>query len=68
MIELKGLTTRQVQMADILWNCKTSEQVEACITLWGTDAIIVRDLLIAVTLDETDRVDVANEYLARFRI
>ena len=68
MITITGLNARQVQMADILWNCKTSEQVQACITLWGTDAIIVRDMLIAGALDETDRVETAKEYLARFTL
>jgi len=63
MITLAGLTDRQKQCADLLWQSQTKQQVDVIVQLFGVDAIIVRDLIVASTLDEIDDTEVAMVFL-----
>ena len=63
MITLDGLTKRQRHCADLLWQCQTDSQVTSLVELFGVDAIIVRELIVAATLDELDDTAVANVVL-----
>ena len=63
MITLAGLTDRQRQCADLLWQSQTKRQVDVIVELFGVDAIIVRDLIVASTLDEIDDTEVAMVFL-----
>jgi 23S rRNA C2498 (ribose-2'-O)-methylase RlmM len=56
-VQIEGFTRRQREIASIIWECKTRAQVDATITLWGTDAIIARDMLSAAVLDQQMEVD-----------
>ena len=63
MTTLTGLTDRQRQCADLLWQCQTKQQVDTIVELFGVDAVIVRELIVAATLDEIDDTAVAKVVL-----
>ena len=63
MITLTGLTSRQRQCADLLWQSQTKQQVDIIVELFGVDAIIVRELITASALDEIDDTEVAMVFL-----
>jgi hypothetical protein len=67
-INVKGFNTVQSSIADLLWQCETAQQVDAVILLFGTDAVIVRDMIIAAQLDEVVETHLAGRVLDRFRI
>ena len=52
MITLEGLTPRQKAIADLLWNTTTLEEVNALERTLGKDVILVKELIIAESLDE----------------
>ena len=56
-VEVVGFSPRQREIANLIWEAKTKEEVQACITLFGTDAIIARDMLTAAVLDQHENVD-----------
>jgi hypothetical protein len=59
MITLDGLSDRQKTCAELLWQCQTKQQVDTIVQLFGVDAIIMRELIVASTLDEIDDTEVA---------
>ena len=63
MITLTGLTSRQKQCAALLWQSQTKRQVDVIVELFGVDAVIVRELITAHTLDEIDDTEVAMVFL-----
>lgn len=67
-IKIDGLTDYQVKLANILWQCENNVQVAAVLALFGKEARVVRDLMIAATLDTLDETDVAKKVLAQFRL
>lgn len=52
MISLEGLTPRQKAIADLLWNTTTLEEVNALERTLGKDVVLVKELIIAESLDE----------------
>jgi hypothetical protein len=67
-INVKGFNKVQSAIADLLWKCETTQQVDAVILLFGTDAVIVRDMIIAAQLDEVVETRLAGRVLDQFRI
>lgn len=66
MIELHGLTRRQCILADTLWNkCQTQGDVDAVLGLFGVDARIVYEMMIAHSMDQYMETDEARELLDR---
>lgn len=59
-MELHGLTKRQAEIAELLWQCEDSCDVEQVVELYGTDAAIVRELMRASAIDE--QVDEQQEF------
>ena len=49
---LEGLTPRQKAIADLLWNTTTLEEVNALERTLGKDVVLVKELIIAESLDE----------------
>ena len=52
MNSLEGLTPRQKAIADLLWNTTTLEEVNALERILGKDVVLVKELIIAESLDE----------------
>jgi len=69
VIEIEGLTRKQRIIADTLWNkCQTQGDVDAVLALFGVDARIVYEMMIAHTMDQDQGTDEAAEVLSRFRL
>ena len=55
-ITLEGLTRQQSQIADLLWNCETQEQVQTLIQSMPPEykqaAAVVHQLMIAAVMDQ----------------
>jgi hypothetical protein len=70
-ITLENLTPRQIIFADILWNMQRADAVSAWIKLtpepFKHDAKVVHNLLVAAVFDQTDRTDLAESVLDKFR-
>lgn len=56
MIELQGLTGRQHRLADMIWHCDSTAEVEKFIAAlppeYRRDAVLVHELMIAAVMDE----------------
>jgi hypothetical protein len=59
MIVLTGLTPKQKQICQSLWELDSLAKVEAFCVLGGPEVRAMRDYLVAAVLDE--RTDVSNE-------
>ena len=69
MIELHGLSRKQRILADTLWNkCQTQKDVDTVLAMFGVDARIVYEMMIAHTMDQYMNTDEATEVLSRFRL
>ena len=66
MIEIEGLTRKQRIIADTLRNkCQTQGDVDAVLALFGVDARIVYEMMIAHTMDKYMHTDEAKDLLDR---
>jgi len=68
MIELHGLTRRQRILAETLWNkCTNRQDVDAVLKLFGHDARVVYEMMIAHAMDQYQGVEEAAEVLSKYR-
>lgn len=55
-ITLEGLTKQQYQIADLLWQCDTQQQVQHLIEHmppeYKKDAVVIHELMIAAVMDQ----------------
>jgi hypothetical protein len=60
MIDIQGLTKKDVQICKLLWNCDTMEAVDAMVAAmppaYKKRAVIMRELMIAAELDTVEDV------------
>jgi hypothetical protein len=68
MITLDGLTKQDIQICNLLWNCDSTQAVDAMVaampSAYKTRAIVLRELMIAAALDEVTEVnDHVKDYL-----
>ena len=60
MINIQGLTKKDVQICKLLWNCDTMEAVDAMVKAmppaYKQRAVIMRELMIAAELDNLETV------------
>jgi hypothetical protein len=58
MIKLEGLSEKDVQICNLLWNCDTLEAVDAMVKAmppaYKNRAVVLRQLLIAAQLDTVE--------------
>lgn len=66
-IKIDGLSDLQRRIATILWECETQAQVDAVCVLLGHQALVVKEMIIAATLDTVDDVGIAQRVLDQFR-
>ena len=66
-IQIDGLSDLQMRIAQVLWACETKEQVDAACLLLGHEAVVIREMIIAATLDTVDETDIAKKVLDQFR-
>jgi len=67
MITLEGLSQQQMQIAEMLWKCRSLEDVDRLVRnmppTYRQDAVLVKELLIAAGLDEVQETDLADRAL-----
>jgi len=60
MINIQGLSKKDVQICKLLWNCDTMEAVDAMVAAmppaYKQRAVIMRELMIAAELDNLETV------------
>lgn len=66
-MELLLRTKQQHQIADLLWAAESVEEADAIVQKFGRDAIVVRDLMLAATMDEVTDTDLAVNVLNQIR-
>ena len=70
MITLQGLSQKDIEICNLLWNCDSLEDVNAMVkampTAYKTRAMVLRELMIAAQLDQVDTVhEELTAYLQR---
>ena len=61
MIKLEGLSAKDIQICNLLWNCDTLEAVDAMVKAmppaYKNRAVVMRELMTAAQLDTVEDVD-----------
>ena len=70
MIDIQGLSKKDVQICKLLWNCDTMEAVDAMVSAmppkYKQRAVVMRELMTAAQLDQVKDVDEnITQYLQR---
>ena len=70
MINIQGLTKKDVQICKLLWNCDSLEAVDAMVSAmppaYKQRAVVMRELMIAAELDNLEDVhEDLTQYLQR---
>jgi hypothetical protein len=56
MIQLEGLTKRQYQIADMIWQCDSQENLDTLMSVmppeYKQDAVTVHELMLAAVFDQ----------------
>ncbi len=67
MITLEGLTQQQMQIAEMLWKCNSLEDVDRLVRnmpeSYRNDAVSVKELMMAASLDSYQETDLAERAL-----
>jgi hypothetical protein len=67
MITLEGLTEQQVQIAEMLWKCHSLDEVDRLVRnmpeAYRKDAVILKELMIAASLDSVEETQLAEQAL-----
>lgn len=60
-IQLEGLTQKDIEICNLLWNCDSVEQVDAMVrampSAYKSRAVVLRELMTAAALDNVDTVN-----------
>jgi len=62
-MELQLQNEHQCKIADLLWIAQTSEEVDAILRIFGHDAQLVYEMMLASHYDEVDDVNDANKII-----
>jgi len=60
-------TDLQHYIADLLWNAKTHEDADKVIAIWGREAVVVKEMMIAASMDTVTETNIAEIVLEQFR-
>lgn len=67
MIHIEGLSPKRHIIADALWECETEREVQMLFEVFPVrEVILVKELMIAATMDQISDTDLAEDYLKRF--
>ena len=62
------MTELQKRIVDLLWSCQSQEEVNVILRVFGIDAYIVKEMMLAEVYDDIDDVALAQHYLKPFRL
>ena len=61
MITLEGLSKKDIEICNLLWNCDTLEAVDAMVKAmppaYKNRAVVMRELMTAAQLDQVEDID-----------
>ena len=67
MITIEGLSQKDIEICNLLWNCNSVEQVDAMVAAmpqaYKSRAVVLREVMTAAALDQVDTV---NEYVTAY--
>jgi hypothetical protein len=63
MMQIKFKTSEQIQIAELLWRCKSQQEVNLVIKMFGIQAQIVKEMMIAASLDDVEETHLAERVL-----
>ncbi len=58
----------QHHIADLMWKAKDIDAVQSIIKIYGKDAEIVLNMMLASTYDQVNSTDLAEKALQKFRL
>ncbi len=67
-MELKLQNATQVKIADLLWVAETQEEVNVILKVFGRDARVVYDMMLAATFDQVSNTPDADRVIQQFRL
>ena len=67
-MEIQFKTTEQKRIADLLWSCQTQQEVNVVLRIYGLQAYVVKEMMIAATYDDIEDVALAQQVLKPFRL
>jgi hypothetical protein len=67
-MELKLQSKIQCQIADLLWEAQSFEEVDKIIRVFGHDARVVYNMMMAATYDQIDNTHDADRVIQQFRL
>lgn len=65
-MDLQLQNSIQVKVADLLWNAQTDREVQNILEIFGHDAYVVYNMMIAASFDQVDDTSVAEIVLKKF--
>lgn len=65
-MEIRFANEKQCAIADLLWAANTQEEAQVVIKVFGKEAEVVYNMIVAATLDEVNDVAQAAELLEKF--
>jgi hypothetical protein len=67
MITIEGLSQKDIEICNLLWNCDSVEAVDAMVAAmpqaYKSRAVVLREVMTAAALDQVDTV---NEYVTAY--
>ena len=69
-MKLEGLSPTQCIIADALWECSSKAEMQLILQTFPLkEIVIVREMMLAAAIDSAvnDNVQIAKDYLSRFR-
>ena len=69
-MKLEGLSPVQCIIADALWECSSKSEMQLILQTFPLkEIVIVREMMLAAAIDSAvnDNVEIAKDYLSRFR-
>jgi hypothetical protein len=62
------MTKQQKRIVELLWSCQSQAEVNVVLRIFGLDAYIVREMMLAEVYDDVEDVALAQHYLKPFRL
>jgi hypothetical protein len=62
------MTKQQKRIVELLWSCQSQAEVNVVLRIFGLDAYIVREMMLAEVYDDIEDVALAQHYLKPFRL
>jgi hypothetical protein len=62
------MTKQQKRIVELLWSCQSQAEVNVVLRIFGLDAYIVKEMMLAEVYDDVQDVALAQHYLKPYRL